>query len=376
MIRDLWPLAAFAGLFLLLTSTLDRPLLAQSRPTATAIPSQYLARLERGYDGEDACALISRSGQYRFERHFAHKTEVYVGGLSAEQLQGLEKMLDEESFLLLSPEKIHAAVGTDSIDIFVLDVFREPGLQHLAFNDAASRKPFRGSVGPIVSWFEQLHKLPHTRIPEINASGCMPVIQKSGPQPERQAPHYDYLLGWSREHFYSDRSHTGASWTNITERTCIVVYTDGRYEMKSNKQSDANSGTTRGSEGALSPEQILDLQKILASPDLANLVHDSHQTLPASELEITRFVIPRATSIQRLDFVSYFNVLGNPAEVGGLSNMQYGTDKEPKAIKALRDWLKRTIESKETSPMLDAKDADCTLRKRDQVYPYSQWADH
>jgi len=343
------------SLFLIVSirSILCSALSAQTAPESAVAPSEYLARLERGQVSEDACALINRNGQYRFERRFPNKTDVFLGALPPEQLHNFEEMLNQESLVRLSPRDIPNRLITDSLDLFLLDVFRPEGLQHLSFRDASSRKPFRNSVGQILAWFDQFRKLPHTQIAEANASRCMPAVpdlQSSGAQLKLEAPPgIAYLLTWSKDHFAA----------RLAERSCIIVYADGHYRMEKSSQHFLESMTTHAFEAALDSAQIADLQKILDSPELANLRHNLDQTRPASEVEVTRLVIPRATTIQRLSFGSYFNVLGNSRKVGGISNLQYGVDQDRNLIRPLQQWLEKTIESNKLPGPTDTQATNC-----------------
>ena len=336
----------------LIFSILCGGLSAQAATEVSSPASEFLARIEHGQQSEDACALVSRNGKYRFERRFPRKTDVFVGTLSQEQLHSLEEMLNHQSLVGLSSKNIPNQLITDSLDLFMLDVFRNEGLQHLSFIDSGSRKPFQDSLRPIMSWFEQLRKLPHTQMAEANASRCMPAIpdfQNSGSQLKLVAPaDMAYLLTWSR-HFF----HAG-----LTEQSCIIVYTDGRYRMEKSNQHYPGSPTTRAFEAKLSSAQVVDLQSILRSPELANLHHDFDQTRPASEIEITSLVIPRATTIQRLSFGSYFNVLGNSRQVGGISNLQYRVDQDRNLIRPLDQWLEKTIQNN-NSALTDTQATNC-----------------
>jgi hypothetical protein len=327
---------------------------AQAAPEPASVSSEYVARIERGQGSEDVCALIGRNGQYRLERLFPRKTDVFVGTLSPEQLHSVEQMLDQDSLTRLSPVDIRNPLVTDSFDLFQLDVFRPGGLQHLSFRDGSSRKPFRDSLTPILSWFDQLRKLPHTQIAESSASHCMPAIpdlQNSGSQLKLIAPpDRGYFLTWGADSF-----HRG-----LVERSCIIVYTDGRYRIEKSTQRYLEAMSTRAYEDTLTRTQTADLQTILASPDLATLKHGFEQTRPASDLEITRFVIPRETAIQRLSFGSDFNVIGSPRQAGGMSNLQYGVDQERNVIRPLQKWLEKTIESSKALMQTDTRATNCT----------------
>lgn len=338
-------------------SILHSALSAQTAPQAALARSEYLARLERGQLSEDTCALINRNGQYRFERGFQNKTDVFLGVLSPEQLHSFEEMLNKESLVRLSPRDIPNPLITDSSDLFLLDVFRADGLQHLSFKDPSSRKPFRDSLSQIVSWFDQLRKLPHTQIAEANASRCMPVVpnlQSGGSQLNLVAPRDpSYLLIWSK-----DRSVFGVGTDFLagrSERSCIIVYADGRYRMEKSNQDKRESMTTRAFESTISSAQIADLQKVLGSSELASLQRSLDHAPPAAEAEITRLVIPRTTTVQRLSFGSYFNLLGNSRQVRG----QNWVDPDQKLIGPLQQWLEKNIESSKPPPRTDAQATNC-----------------
>jgi len=128
--------------------------------------------------------------------------------------------------------------------------------------------------------------------------------------------------------------------------------------MEKSNQHYPGSPTTRAFEAKLSSAQVVDLQSILRSPELANLHHDFDQTRPASEIEITSLVIPRATTIQRLSFGSYFNVLGNSRQVGGISNLQYRVDQDRNLIRPLDQWLEKTIQNN-NSALTDTQATNC-----------------
>ncbi len=111
---------------------------------------------------------------------------------------------------------------------------------------------------------------------------AVPDLQSGGVQLSLEAPPGTAsLLTWSKDHFAA----------RLAERSCIIVYADGRYRMEKSSQRFLESMTTHAFEGTLSSAQITDLHKILDSPELANLRHNLDQTRPASEVEVTRLVI-------------------------------------------------------------------------------------
>jgi len=139
-------------LFLALTSTL--PLYAQT-PVAGQ-PSGIMLRVERIYDGENTCVLLNRSGDYRLERYFLHKTNVYVGLLPPQNVQEIQAVLDASPLAQLSQGDIHRDMNSHTFDKLSIDVSRASGTQSLVFFDPESREPFRESLNPILQkWIKQ-----------------------------------------------------------------------------------------------------------------------------------------------------------------------------------------------------------------------------
>ena len=169
---------------------------------------------------------------------------------------------------------------------------------------------------------------------------AVPDLQSGGAQLKLEAPPGKaYLLTWSKDHFAA----------RLAERSCIIVYADGR---DCHRASDWLCDELCRSGCVASPRR----QRQKSEPGHAIVVD---QTRPASEVEVTRLVIPRATTIQRLSFGSYFNVLGNSRKVGGISNLQYGVNQDRNLIRPLQQWLEKTIESNKLPGFADSRATNC-----------------
>jgi len=138
-------------------------------------PPPVLARLERLERHEDVCALVNRSGEYRLERRYAVKLEVFVGSLSPSQLQEFEQIIDAAELRNISRKDVPHPMIVDTVDQFLIDVYRADGEQHLNFNSADARKRFRAGTDPVLKWLDRVQKVEHKQLTESSASHCMPA---------------------------------------------------------------------------------------------------------------------------------------------------------------------------------------------------------
>ena len=134
---------------MLLCTSSPLPSAAQSSsPAAEPLPS-VLTRLQRVREHEDVCVLVSRDGQYRLERRLPQETRVYVGSLSPSELQGLATILNADELRKISPTEVYQPLMHDTRDLFLIDIFRGEGQQHLQFSAPESREPFHGALEPV-----------------------------------------------------------------------------------------------------------------------------------------------------------------------------------------------------------------------------------
>ena len=308
--------------------------------------SLTLARMERSQPGEDVCVLVSKTGDYRLEQQVRTETRVFVGRLPGPDLHSLQVLLNDNNFRAIAPDQVKDRPQAFTFDFVTLDVFREQENQHLVFKTPDSRKPFRDSVDPLLKWLSTIQKTSRHRVAESNASRCRPGTDTNAASATAGAA--TYLLSFHTSHV---RDHT-------LERSCEIVYEDGRYRREVGSQKIGQSMTAHVSESSLTPTKVAELREILDATDLKNSAHQAPTDEWANEIEIIRTSIPRGYFVQNLVFASYFSPLQNLGHVGEVNNRLREADKEVKVIRPLQTWLQANVEQGASAPV-DAPANDC-----------------
>jgi hypothetical protein len=290
---------------------------------------------------DDICVLINRSGYYRLERRYAAKQEVFVGSLSASDLQEFEQILNTPELHQISRDEVPRPMIIDTIDHLLIDVYRKDGEQHLEFNSPDARKRFRSAVDPLIKWLDRVQDMEHSQLDGSIASHCMPPSspQLSTEQSAGRPINATFLMMLARDHYRG----------SVVEHTCTLVNSDGRYLKEKSIQEYQSGARVQRSEGTLSATQIGELRALLDEPKLKNMKHDTFQNAYVQEGEITLITIPRQTSVQSLRFAHYFQVLGDLSKPGGMSGLQYGLDPDERTLDPIRSWLKKIIDGQKVT---------------------------
>ena len=333
----------------------------QSSTDIGAVAPPLVTRIERLQRHEDVCALVNREGQFRVERLYSAKTEVFAGKLSTADLEGLQQLLDSSQLKSLSQSQIPSVLLSDSEDGLTISTFREGALQQLAFPNPETRKPFRAALDPLLKWLEAVQKAQHIRLPESAANRCLPgaPITEAKPHSGNSNPPSPPHPGKSL--IYLVRMMTDRAFNGTVSRTCIVVTQSGQYRMERVNHDVRGSHEARVFEDSVSTPDLENLRILLENPALVGLKSQpSIPFVPSLEAGVTILTIPRAGTIQQLFFTSHFNGLGHVKEPGGTSNMQYGVEKDAETVQPLRDWMRDTIEKNAHTPVKDSFPNDCT----------------
>ena len=320
--------------------------------------SSPLLRIERIKPGEAVCALVNDNGSYRLEKLFRAKNELYTGTVDETRISQLRGLLADQRLHKLSQTDIHSPLVSDSFETLQLAISREAGWQALTFASAESSKPFKDFVDPLLRWFQDLQKQHPSAIRVEGApTRCMPaplrrvVIAKPDQASLVPPPASAYLFRISSSHFYG--AHVDSA--------CTIVLGDGRFHRERANQEFMADRRNRVAEGQLEPEALKELHDLLDSSGLKN--SPSSDVGPVGQVmregTLTRLAIPRDRQIQNLFFLTSFNTIGNPHEIGGKSNMTYHIA-DQKLLEPIMRWMKRYTEKQAHAVELEAVGNDCS----------------
>jgi hypothetical protein len=337
--------------FVLLDACFGAVAWAQNSPYPYS-PPPVLARLERLQRQQDICALVNRSGDYRLERRYAAKIEVFVGSLSPSELQEFEQNLNAADLRNISRNDVPQPMILDAVDQFLIDVYRTDGEQHLNFNSPDARKRFRSGIDPVLKWLDRIQKSEHTQLGESSASHCMPALTNADPEPTSEAGRRSavpYLMLLGRDYY--------RGWQ--VESNCVVVYPDGRYRREKSSQEYLGKIRLQAVEGSLNSTQVGELRTLFDAAELQNMKHDTHRNVASQEADVTWLEVPRQSAVQRLRFAHYFQVRGDRDKPGGYSGLQYGVEPDEHVLNPVREWLKNNVDKQKLAPVHDSTPTNC-----------------
>ena len=344
--------AMYAALRILATVVLTSMCMVGQDSGHLYTPPPVLARLERLQRHEDVCALIERTGVYRLERRYAAKLEVYDGSLGPTALEEFNQILDATELRKISRNDIPRPMIVDTVDTFLIDIYRMDGEQHLNFNSPDARKNFRSGTEPLLKWLDKLPKFQHQQIAESKASHCMPPPLnqelKAGVE-ENQTKLDTYLMTLVRDYFRGGK----------VERNCVIVYVDGWYRREKSSQEYLDGIQARAFEGSLTENQLTQLRALLDASDLKNMKHEADVRVFSAEGDATSLAVPRDSTVQRLKFIHAFQVLGNRDKPGGYSGTQYALDSDERVLDPLRNWLKNNIDNQNANEVTGSAPTNC-----------------
>ena len=339
-------------------------------PDNQAMPStpQPLLRIERVREGEAVCALVQDDGTYRLEKLVRAKGDMYTGTTDADQIARLRAILADGQLKTISQDKIKADLFTDTLDHLDLAIWRERGWQLLSFRNPSSRKAFRDSLDPLLSWFQELQKKrpAATEVPGP-ATRCLPPNQlqaRTEIQPASK-PVSDADSAGSTPPFlfrFQSSQFLGGAGRSLPAAkvvaSCTILYLDGTYHRERRTQTSDGARSEHAYRGQVNADSIAVVREVLDSPELKNAVPDAGQPKAAEEGQWTGVWIVREKGLQYLSFMSEFNTIGNPGKIGGMNNMTYHTGNE-KVLDPLKHWMKDHTDKQEGATTEDKTINDC-----------------
>ena len=298
-----------------------------------------LLRMERIQPGEAVCVLVSDDGNYRMEKLFRSKNELYVGTISGEALTELQRLTGVDPLPTLSQRDIHTPLVADTFDELDLAILRERGWQQLKFLSPDSRKPYKESLDPLLRWFQTLQKeRPGANKIDGSPSRCAPPpVQVATAENPSTA---NGVAASTVRSAFLFRIQTLHAYGGEVESKCTVVFRDGTYRAERSRQETGANRKDEVSQGQLPNDVLNELAPILDSTDLTSRPWNPDGMPPPSrESSLTVLSIPRESKVQNLAFSTAFRTLTSPHEIGGKSNMNYQVSDE-KLLDPLKRWMK------------------------------------
>jgi hypothetical protein len=319
-------------------------------------------RMERLRPGEDVCVLVAEDGNYRMERYYAPRTEIYIGVLDPAQIAQIHTMLTAGLLPTLSQAEIHNPLVSREIEIVQLNMMEKNGWRQLRFTAPESRKPYRASLDPLLNWFQDLQKELHSATKlESAPSRCAPPTANTTPIRPGSGEVAKVASGQGRRPPYLFRLYASHYYRGSADASCTIVFANGSFHRElSNQGSSPSFDTERRDkivEGQLNDTTIQELREILIAPELRNTLTPPSSSRRVREGTMTNLTIPRNDGVQNLFFLSDFNS-PNPFDAagGGRQNLEYHASDE-KVLQPLKHWIKQNVE-KPTKGSVPSKPVD------------------
>ena len=300
------------------------PALPQSSDQAP-VQKAYLLRLALVVPHLNSCVLVRQDGGYHLERDYDDATEVYEGELAGRELARLEQWLENERLRKLSSDQIAEPLVVINSESLQLNVFRGDHRQDLFFPSSESQRPFHEVLAPLLEWFNGLHNEPHRTIAAVSGkNNCMPpgrieltarpasgtqmaaaAAEEAGVRPGAAAG----TTGSAAVPAFLMRFRYTRFEQREAQRTCAIVYADGRYHLEKSTQQVFGPVRSQIHEAPLDVSGLQSLQRLLDDPELKALQHGNIPDNPMfSATDTIRVWIPRDKETQQLEFASDLRV--------------------------------------------------------------------
>jgi len=361
----------------------------------------YLLRISRAVPHENTCVLVRRDGGYHFEHDHDDATDVYEGELTADELSRLHRWLDNGHLRTLTREQITTPLVITTVESLQINIFRGDHWQDLLFPSSESQRTFHDSLAPLLAWFSTLHNAPHRAIPEdagknncltprrielktravakvqapgpsgagalaradvdAQVPGVIPTISPQTGQPAtrgvapvnldlRASPAAavpPFLIRFYHIRFLQREA----------ERTCAVVYADGRYHLEKSSQQVDGPVSAQVHEASLDASQLQGLRRLLDDPDLKAVQHGNvSDGAEFSAADLTVVWIPRDGQVQHLQFASDLRM---EAAIGGHYVVN---DRNITLVRPLQKWVKTELPANKTNLIRGATPNQCAPR--------------
>lgn len=335
----------------------------------------YLLRLEHDNSEDRLCVLLRQSGSFHLEMVQGEGTRILEGTIGTNELAELERDLDSRTLATLSQAQIEEPLMRRH-DMLQINVFRTDHWQDLLFQSRESQEPFQQSLQPLIRWLHNLHKLPHQEFSEDAArNNCLPprkiVLRKRPPSasaessqpspiiasriiaPRSQQPNPPQLsrpqpVPTLLQVFSLSKNAEGA------HQYCLIVAENGDYRFEKRTQKNGSRQVrTEVFRAEMTPDELRDLQQVLADPALVKIGHheppgNSAVPVMGDMLDIS---IARSNGIQKIILSSGFN----RRQMGFF----YGGDADISVARPLLKFLSEHVENNKSGILDPGLHNDC-----------------
>jgi len=349
------------------------PATSQTPATPPKDSDIYILQLQRVQAGQDTCILVRNDSEYHYERETRDKVEIFEGTFVPSGTQVLRGIVNDEAIKSLTQDKIVEPISRREADVVSIALLRPSGWQYLRFPDSTSRTPFNKSLDPLLELVAALRKQPHTLLPEATSrNNCLPpgeiALKK---RPVETATNPPSLSGSATAPApltagtapaeapakFLFRLEGTTMDTKRVQRSCVILYPDGKYHRESKEQSlDKKVVKVQVFEDAVEAAALLDLRVILNDPKLWNRPHEE----PPQQLamETGKFAFLSAPIGGQVKKVTLWNFFGF-TQTGPWSRPD-SHDNGMKLLKPLEQWMTAHVEGQKTPPTDTAPATNCT----------------
>lgn len=346
------------------------PATGQTPATPPKDSDIYILQLQRVQAGQDTCILVRNDSEYHYERETREKVEIFEGTFEPSGTLVLRGIVNDEAIKSLTQDKIVEPIIRREADLVSIALLRPSGWQYLRFPDLTSRTPFNKSLDPLLELVAALHKQPHTLLPESTSrNNCLspgeialkkrpdattniptggstpaPAPITSGTAPGEAPPRFLFRLeGTTMD-------------TKRMQRSCVILYPDGKYHRESKEQSfDKKVVKVQVFEDSVEAAALVDLRAILDDPKLWNRKHE--ETPQGLAMETGKFAslsVPTGGQVKTVTLWNYFGF----TKTGPWSRPD-SHDNGMKVLKPLEQWMTAHVEGQTTPPTDAAPATNC-----------------
>lgn len=253
-------------------------------------------------------------------------------------------MVNQDELLRLSQDKIKTPMFVTGVDTVEIGVLRPGKWQTLFFPTPESREPLETVLNPMLDWLKDLEKDKHRSLPENSArTNCLPpgeIALRTRPDVSELAPPVNSAsastVGGNSSPIVL-RLVQHSLTDGIFEKTCVVVYTEGRFHReRSAKDPYSSFMHTFIFEDVIPSAEIANLRAILDRRELVNRQDQGR----SAQLEgpVIMLFIPRNDSMQKVTF----------QRNNGM-----------KIYQPVGEWLKINVENRKTRPLKNTRPTEC-----------------